>query len=110
MKVLLKIILSFFFLNPAFAEYQATGQFKGQVCTGSGIKSCKVINIYAVDDKSGKLYKLKKRYKRVDEYSNNHCYLRIKKQVLRPNFYTKTANGKYEKVDIDYLQFNCQKR
>ena len=110
MNILYKLILFILIINPAFADYYATGQIKGQSCSGWGVKSCKFVNIFAVDDRSGRLYNVKKKYKKVDEYSNNHCYIKVKKHVSKPNFYTKTSAGNYKKVDIDYLQFNCQKR
>lgn len=107
--VFFKITFLIFLTFPSFADYMATGQFRGQSCKGWGIKVCKFINIYAVDDRSGKLFNLKKRYKRVDEFSNDHCYLYIKNNLLSPNFYTKNSSGKFIKVDIEYLLFNCKK-
>ena len=117
------ILVLFLFLKPTLshADYVATGQIKGWVCKGFGIEVCDYQKIYAVDDSSGKLYNVKRVYKKVNEFTGKSCTLYIKpksneiisklfRKMKNPNFYTKNKSGKFKKVDVEYLRFSCFKR
>jgi hypothetical protein len=124
---LLITILTFVFINQGvFADYIVTGQIRGFVCEGFFIEACKYKKIDAVDDKNGKLYTVMKKYKSVDEYkkigNKNVCNIYIKKNHFGfissffdktkkgDNFYTLNNNGKYEKLDVEHLTFDCLRK
>ena len=122
---MVKLVLSFFIVTILFlpsvtyADYYVRGQVMGDVCKGFGIKTCSKVEIHAVDDSSGKLYALQNKYSNVDEYRNGLCTIyvnmgggivsKIFSSISMPNFYTK-SNGKYKKVNVEYLQFKCRKK
>lgn len=120
-------ILAFIMISPsAFADYIVTSQIRGFVCEGFFIEACKYKKIDAVDDKNGKLYSLMKKYKSVDEFkkigNKNVCHIKIKnnyfgfissiinKTQKGDNFYNLNRNGKYEKLDVEQLTFECLKK
>ena len=119
-KKLMFLAFFVFLASPAIADYVATdGKFKGTVCKGFGIQSCKWVRVDAVS-KDGKLFSLKRNYRSVSEYNSKQglCHVRIKKEgmfgelfnkVTGPDFYSKQAGGQFKKVDIEDLSFNCRK-
>ena len=124
--VVLSVMISFLGIT-AQAEYCATGKFEAQECTSYGIfESCKNVQIDAVRDSKGNLFKVKECWANVDEYkfSENKkslCWLYTKSKGLGllnyaingarlPDFLHKKNDGKYEKIAPDYLVFQCEKR
>ena len=83
--------------NYSFVDYYATGPIRGEVCKGIGIKFCDMIEIYALDDKYGKLFTIKRKYKTVDKYKRGICYIQVKNQNadVISNLFSKVTGPNY---------------
>lgn len=106
---------------PANAWYEAVGKIEGQVCHGFVIEMCGLHNIDAVKGDEGRMYEVKRSFDSVTEYkeSSERCWIRTKSMqlglfnpvansILQPTFYEK-VDGKYEKLDVEYVTFKCRK-
>lgn len=111
-------LVMLFFSSCLLADYIATSEFTGTVCTGIGVEICSKVKIVAIG-KNGELYEIKKTWKSVDEHNANTCHIKTKfdkagpfsgliSSYKFPDFYT-YKNNEYEKVSIDYLTFKCRK-
>ena len=122
MKKLIAFIVLQLFSSHLYAEYFVTGKIEGNVCWGFGIEVCGLHDIAAVKGDDGKLYEPNTRYQSVTEYreSSGRCWIRTKSTqiglfnpvanaFLQPTFYEK-VDGKYEKLDVEYITFKCSKR
>jgi hypothetical protein len=111
--------------NPAGAqaEYCAIGNIKGNVCSGFVIEACKFVQVDAVKGDDDKLYTVNRCYGSVSEYSESkgRCWIKTKSKgggllswgvnaATQPEFFHLSENGDYEKLDVEYLTFKCQKR
>ncbi len=108
-------------IAPVAAEFVATGPIKGQVCRGFVIEACKFHVLHAVKGDSGQLFTIRDRYERVSEHRDGCCWIRTKSKgagliswganiASQPEFYERTAEGAYNKLDIEYVVFPCQER
>lgn len=106
---------------PANAWYEAIGKIEGQVCHGFVIEACGLHSIDAVKGSDGGLHEVRRSFDSVTEYreSSGRCWIRTKSTQLglfnpvanaisQPTFYEK-VDGKYEKLDIEYVTFKCTK-
>lgn len=115
---------------PAMAsQYVVTGQIDGNVCWGfSLIKSCKLHKIDAIKGEDGKLYPMNSSYSAVSEYNGTtkRCWIQVKAMTgngmgsdaisvitnavsSRPEFFEK-VEGRFEKIDVEYVTFPCVKQ
>lgn len=105
----------------ARAEYVATGPIQGSVCKGFIIESCKFHQLHAVKGDDGRLFTIRERYDSVSEHRSGRCWIRTKSKgagllswganaISQPEFYEKTSDGKYNKLDVEYLVFPCVER
>lgn len=109
----------------AYGDYIATGEISGSSCSGFIIEKCSSERIYATKI-DGVMYEIPTRYKEISSYRDydKRCWIRLKSDGLSlfsvaidaalstqtPDFYTKSSNGEYKKVDVDTLTFNCIQR
>ena len=84
-------------------------------------------SVDAVEGEDGRLYTIQTRYPDVSRYwtrknGTGMCRINLKAQRRvgfwddaanllfgGPDFYTKTSGGGYEKVDVEYIAFECRK-
>jgi len=105
------------------ADYCAVGTIEGNVCKGFVIESCKFVRVDAVKGDNGKLFTVKECYDEVSEYSEGkgRCWINTKSKgsgvlswainaAAQPEFLHKNENGEYEKIDVEYLTFECVRR
>jgi hypothetical protein len=105
------------------AAYVATGEIRGNDCSGFIIQVCEVRVVEAVQGDDGRLYTLRREFATVDEYneSKRKCWIKTKSTridlvslaanaLAAPTFYSKDASGKYEKLKVDYIVFDCVRR
>ena len=102
-------------------EYIVLGKITGNECTSFVVfESCKRRTIDAVSGPEGKLYSVKSRYSQVSEYRDGRCWINHKSLggglisgainlFSNVQFYEKQTDGKYEKIDPEYLIFKCRK-
>ena len=112
----------------ALADYIAVGPFEGEECTSYVLfDRCKMHSVDAVEGEDGRLYTLQTQYPDVSKYwvrknGQEMCLISLKAQRRvgfwdeaanmlfgGPDFYTKTSGGGYEKVDVEYIAFECRK-
>ena len=112
----------------ASAAYIAVGPFQGEECTSYlVVDTCETHSVDAVGDDEGRLYTLPKQYQEVSKHwtrknGTEMCRINFKAQRRvgfwdeaanmlfgGPDFYTKTSGGGYEKVDVEYIAFECRK-
>lgn len=112
-------VCTLFFCPISFAGYQAIGPIKAEDCYNFGIKVCSIKTVTEVR-KDGKRFEIANYFERVSKYqsSNNMCYINIKSDGLgifsyginaltKPEFWGTNKEGKYGKIDADYLYFKC---
>ena len=112
----------------ALADYLAVGPFSGEECTNYVVfDKCETHSVDAVEGEDGRLYTLQTRYPEVSRHwarknGTGMCRINLKAQRRvgfwddaanmlfgGPDFYTKTSSGGYEKVDVEYIMFECRK-
>ena len=111
---------------PASADYIAVGPIRGQECTSYVLfESCEMYSVDAVLGDGDKLYTIQTRYESVSDHKvlkdgTERCWIRLKagglglwskaaNLFLADRFHTKTPDGEYEKIDVEYLVFKCKK-
>lgn len=119
-----KIAMIVIFSALVYAEYCAVGGYEGSVCSGFVIESCEFKSIDAVSSHGDKsLFTMRECHDDVDEFrkinGKQMCWINTKNSFLEyatlgikktlPTFYHK-SNNKYEKVQPDFLVFECEKR
>lgn len=120
--------------TPSIAKYVADGEIEGNICTNYlFFETCRNVKIDAVRGTDGKLYTVKDTYDDVDEYHDHGelglCFVRVKYgdwfsslkswigwigwmtgYNLQQTFLTGKGDGKFERVDPEYLVFKCKKQ
>ena len=122
--LLLVIVVCTGFVSSAQCAYVVEGEITGNVCRSWILfKSCKIVDVDAVDGEGGQKFSLKERYEKVDEFnrSTERCFIRLGRASLfswmlswiwpnatGPVFYRKLEDGTFEKVDVEYVTFKCR--
>lgn len=120
MKKIIGLFVLIFFHHLAFGEYIATGPITGPDCYSFGISFCSTKTITEVR-KDGQRFAIRTQYDSVSRYSNGKCTINVKSDGLgllslginalsKTEFWGYSSEGKFEKVDPDYLYFSCVKR
>lgn len=120
MKIIAALVVTAAFATTAQAGYIVTGPMEGQVCSGFVIKSCSRKTVAAVQNSSGGLSEVTKYFNQVTEHNpaTGRCVVRIKSKsdslisagidaIRNPTFYERTGS-EYQKIDVEYLTFNCR--
>ena len=108
--------------NFVFAGYEVVGTIQAVDCYDFGISYCSTKTVTEVR-KDGQIYELKKYYEKVSEYNSSKgtCHIKTKSKdggllswginaVTQPDFYGYDSDGKFGKIDADYIYFKCVKR
>lgn len=120
------IKLGFFSLvlvsSHVFAGYQVIGPIKAQDCYDLGIQICSTKTVTEVR-KDGRRYELVNYFENVDEYNSSSglCHIKTKSKGMgifswgvnalkKPDFWGYDKDGKFGKIDADYIYFKCIKR
>ena len=105
-----------------YAGYLVVGPIEAKDCYNFGIKVCstKTVTEVRVD---GKRYEVSNFYENVSKFiaHKNMCYINTKSTDLgflslginafsQPDFWGYDKDGKYVKVDADYIYFKCIKK
>jgi hypothetical protein len=96
--------------HPTEAEYIVTGTIRGQVCSNYlAVSKCHMVDVDAVEGDGGQLYTVTQRFKTVTSGPDNSgtCWIRLPSKS-GPHFFTKTQDGKYKKINTEYLVFDCK--
>ena len=127
----MKLSLYFFLISLlwgkiAIADYVATGNISGIVCSGFVFKSCPPTRVDAVKGKDGQLYSLARRYSKVSSFNGSRCWIELKSKAageryggyglldviinaFGQTFYQKQKDGSFKKIDVERLMFDCIK-
>jgi hypothetical protein len=121
-KFIFTFLCTFLFSTLCHAGYQAIGPIKAEDCYNFGVKICSIKTVTEVR-KDGKRFEITNYFERVSRYqsSNSMCYINIKSDGLgilsyginaltQPEFWGTDKEGKYVKVDADFLYFKCVER
>lgn len=108
--------------NPVYAGYLVTGPVKAEDCYDFGIKVCSTKTVTEIR-KDGKRYEVTNYFNSVSEYnsSTQTCFIKTKSRdwgvlswginaVTQPDFWGYDKNGKFGKIDADYVYFKCVPR
>jgi hypothetical protein len=106
----------------AMAKYIATGPIKAEDCYDFGIKLCSIKTVTEVR-KDGRRYEVGRYYESVSRYKESRgiCYIETKSRgagilsfginkLVQPDFWGYDSDGKFGKIDADFIFFNCVKR
>lgn len=106
-------------MSYAVADYIVTGPITGDVCSFGGF-ACRSHKVDATLGSDGRYYSLATTYKDVSEFHDGRCWMRLNASGtlgtafgllgLRPKFYELRPDGQYERIDPEYLTFQCVKR
>jgi len=75
-----------------------------------------MVDVDAVEGDNGQLFTVAQRFESVDEFNGQLCFIRlhydgwiewIVRKAKGPVFLTKLPDGKYEKMEADYVVFKC---
>lgn len=106
----------------AVAGYVATGPMTSSSCANYVVfSSCEIVTVDAVGS-NGSMYEPRREWDDVDKFNPNTgiCMVRVGRSgslaltdkiinaTTQPTFYTR-KNGNFEKINIEYLNFQCRK-
>ena len=119
---LVLFISCFALIKPLMADYVVTGPIRGNECSGFVVEVCSSRSVDAVKGDDGSLYTVQRRYETVSEYKENagRCWIDVKSRgsgllsmalnlFTGTEFFEKQKDGTYERIDIEYLVFECKK-
>jgi hypothetical protein len=102
--------------------YIVTGTIKASDCWDFGVSVCSTKTVTEVR-KDGMRYELPQYFERVSEYNDRTkvCHINTKSKgagllsfgvnaAFQPDFWGYDKNGKFGKIDADYIYFSCIKR
>jgi hypothetical protein len=122
MRIIIKLIL--LLVSPlALAEtFIVTGPIKASDCWDFGISVCSTKTVTEVR-KDGMRYEMPQYFDKVSEYNERTkvCHINTKSKgagllsfglntAFQPDFWGVDKNGKFGKIDADYIYFNCIKK
>jgi hypothetical protein len=122
---ILAYVLSAFLLIPAArADYLVTGPMSGEECTLGFICHSRHIDASMGTDKQ--LHVVSDRFANVSEFDpeqgtpqKGRCHIKMASGMMgmiaglvsdQAELYEKQADGKYQKVDVEYVSFPCTKQ
>ena len=110
------------FSPASYAGYEVMGQIKAEDCYNLGIKFCSTKTVTEIR-KDGRRYQISNYFDKVSEYnaSRQMCYIKTKSTdwgilsmginaVSQPDFWGHDKDGKFGKIDAEYVYFKCVKR
>jgi len=116
------VIINLLLIPLSRAEYIAIGPIKAEDCYDFGIKLCSIKTVTEVR-KDGKRYEISKYYESVSRFNESRgmCYINTKSQgagifswglnkLTQPDFWGYDGEGKFGKIDADYIFFECVQR